>query len=406
MNDFQLCNPSAREFNTLFLLVLGQRFGYISPMQFVSLKRLGLVLGACLALTAPAIAQETGVDNKSAVIFAYFAIGRDDNPSVSLRVSQFAAQIDELANGEYTVKPLPDIIDAFTTGKNLPERTIAITFDGADRSVLEYAAPLLEKHKFPYTVFIPADRVTSGKPPFMGWDDLRRLKKSGLVSFGLHPSSYGRLTQSDAETIKRQLNGSLATIREELGTSPTLFSYPFGEHDEFYEKIVKEMGFKAGFAQQSGVAYAGQHMWSLPRFTITERYADMDRFIMTANALPLAASDITPNDPYLSTLTPSIGFTVSNELTKSLKSLSCFSSGDEKPELEILNARVEIRMNRPLDEPRLRINCTLPVTAKAGEETRVRWLGMMYTVPPALLGSNEDTTAKPADDNPDYINIE
>lgn len=358
-----------------------------------SLKHLGLMFGLALLLgTAPAAAND--YDDKAAVIFAYFAIGNDNNPSLSIRTEQFTQQINELKSGGYNIARLDDIVDAFAAGTPLPPRTVAITFDGADKSILQHAAPLLIDNDLPFTVFIPADRVASGKPPFMDWGDLRKLKRSGLVSFSLHPSSYSRLADSGDAEIKRQINNSLAAIRDELDVNVGLIAYPFGEYDEAYQKVVKSMGFKAAFGQQSGVAWSGDDRYALPRFTLTERYGDMDRFLMTANALPLPATDISPGDPHLNSLTPSIGFTAPDDLAKSLKSLSCFSSSAEKPELQILGSRVEIRMSKPFREDRPRINCTLPVAGAPGEEPRYRWLGMMYTVPQDLLDQAAADRAK------------
>ena len=374
-----------------------------------SLRHLGLVFGFALAVGATS-AQADEYDDKSAVIFAYFAVGNDDNPSASIRTEQFAQQIAELTEGGYTVKPLPEIVDAFEKGTPLPPRTIAITFDGADASILQDAVPILEDKELPFTIFIPAGRVASNKPPFMHWGDLKRLKRTGLVNFGLHPASYSRLADEDENEIKRQINNSIAAIREELGVTVTMMAYPFGEYDEQYKKIAKSMGLKAAFGQQSGVAWSGDDHFALPRFTLTERYGDMDRFIMTANALPLPAVDISPADPHLNTLTPSVGFTVPDTLSKSLKTLSCFSSSEEKPELQILGSRVEIRMSQPFREDRPRINCTLPVAGVAGEEPRFRWLGMMYTVPQDLLDQAAKADSlkveKHASDTNDSINME
>ena len=367
-----------------------------------------LTLGAAILLAAPAFAQNKAAindyDNKSAVIFTYFAIGNDENPSASITEEQFAAQIEEIKTGGYTVRPLLEITAAFATGKTLPDRTIALTFDGADKSILDKALPLLQQNNIAFTVFVPADRISSEKPPFMSWNDLRRLKKTGLVTFGLHPSSYTRLVDTAPDDMKRQINNSIAAMRKELDINPTLLAYPFGEYDSEAKAIVKSMGFAAAFGQQSGVAYAGDDRFSLPRFTLTERYGDIERFVMTANALPLPVTDLAPSSPRLNTLDPAIGFTVPDSLKKSLKNLSCFSSSDEKPKLEILNNRVEIRMSKPLSEDRPRINCTLPVASSAGEEPRWRWFGMLYTIPSELLEKAEpvksakSATAYPSDD--------
>lgn len=131
---------------------------------------------------------------------------------------------------------------------------------------------------------------------------------------------------------------------------------------------------------------------------------------MTANALPFPVKDVAPANPYLNTLTPAIGFTVADDLAKSLKGLSCFASSEEKPKLEIMGARVELRMQSPLSEDRPRINCTLPVATTNGDEPRWRWFGALYSVPADLLAAqqarNEKTSTEHAADVSDDTSVE
>lgn len=348
-------------------------------------------------------------DSKSAIIFAYFSVGDDSSPNASLRNQQFLEQADELTSGGYHVVPLPTIIDALATGKTLPPRTIAITFDGADRSIMDTAVPALIERDLPFTVFIPAARI--GKAPYMDWDDLQSLKKTGLVHFGIHPSDYARMGGASDEDIRRQINNSLSIVRKKLDVRASLLAYPFGEYGSNFQKIAKDMGFKAAFGQNSGVAYAGDNLFALPRFTQTERYGDLERFRMTANALPLPVSDVSPADPFLTTLSPAIGFTVPEQLMGDLKNLSCFSSTNEKPVIEIVGKRrIEIRMDKEFSEDRPRINCTLPAPVGVDEEPRWRWFGTLYTLNANLLQETDDPDAKNpqrhAADSADDIRIE
>lgn len=359
--------------------------GYIIGMSSFSKNRLLAALATVLALTCtPAQAQVAvgDYDDKAAAIFAYFAVGKDDSPAASVTAEQFAAHIAEITDGPYTVLPLPEIVAAFKGGKTLPPRTLGLSFDGADISILKTAAPILIANNLPFTVFIPAGKVAEGQPPSLSWADLRQLQRSKLVTFGLHPANYARMGALPTSEIRRQINNALTRIRDELEIEPELFAYPFGEYSKSYKAAVKEMGFSAAFGQQSGIASAGDDLFALPRFTLTEPFADMDRFRMTANALPLPVADVSPADPLLHTLTPAIGFTLPEGLGKA-KGLTCFSSGDEKPELELLGSRVEIR-TAPVDENRVRLNCTIPAARRLGEDMRWRWFGMMFTTSPDL----------------------
>ncbi|MFA5591891.1 MAG: polysaccharide deacetylase family protein [Micavibrio sp.] len=350
---------------------------------------------------AKPVSAATEFDGKAAPVFAYFAIGNDENPSMSLRSGQFEAQIEEILRGGYNVTPLERIVTALQYGKPIKPRSLAITFDGADQSVLA-AAMLLEKHKLPYTIFIPSAKI--GSPSFMTWEQLRALKAGGLAAFGLHPAYYGHLAGKKEESIRREINASLAAIREELDVRPTLFSYPYGEYDTAYKAIIQSMGFKAAFGQQSGPAHAGEDLYALPRYTQTERYGDLDRFTMTANSLPLPVSGLSPAAPAIDARSPVIGFTLIQSLAKEMKNLSCFSSVEEKPEMEIIGTRVEIRFKDAIERDRMRINCTLPYRADPEKgDIRYRWFGMILT---SRASVEEPPAGGQGEIDADFINSE
>lgn len=354
----------------------------------------------CVLLSASTHAlASTEHDDKYAIIYAYFGIAENHTRPNFITSEQFLEHISELVAGDYTILPIPNIVDKFIQKKKIEPNAIGISFDGSDKSIITLAAPILIKNNIPFTVFIASSKISDKKSWSLSWNDLRKLNDTGLVSFGLHPSSYSRLSMSNPDEIKRQINGSLSDIRKELGVSPSLFAYPYGEYTKAYQKIIKDMGFKAAFGQQSGVAYDGSNLFSLPRFTLTETFGDIDRFIMTANALPLPVSDISPEDTFLKS---NIGFTLDQSLIKEQKSLDCFSSMSEKPIVTFLNNRVEIRFKN-IETQKLRINCTLPMGNSDETDTRWRWLGLLLTPPQEIM---EDDNKNAVMDENSQTNIE
>lgn len=349
--------------------------------QFFSLS---LMCAAVLLSCTPVNAQtHIPQDAQSAVIFTYHHIGDDLNPSANLGKDQFEQQIVEMKSGTYHVLPLPEIVAALKSGQKLPNPALGITFDGANRNTLSYAAPLLIKAGLPFTIFVSTDAPDNQASDSPDWDELRRLARNNLVTIGLHPASYQRLYDKDQAEIARQLNKARVRYREELGTEATLFAYPFGEFSEIYKDTVERQGFTAAFGQQSGVAYAGADIFMLPRFSMTEPYGDIERFRLTALALPLPVKDASPHDPYMKDGKSEIGFTIDPALKNQIKAMSCFSSTSEKAQLEILGGnRIEIRLSKPFDDERGRINCTMPGPIdEATEQPRWRWYGMMLTLP-------------------------
>jgi peptidoglycan/xylan/chitin deacetylase (PgdA/CDA1 family) len=355
--------------------------------------------GLVLITGAPAHAQIQSFDRTSAVILAYQRVGENIYPATSISKEQFSENIQELLDGGYHIASLDDIVSAIKADEKLPDRTVAITFNGAYRSILDNAVPLLLSHNLPFTVFFSSDQADGNTPQYMDWNDIRRLNKYPGVTLGLHPASYSRLTDSPPGEIRRQVNKALTRYRQELRGNPAFFAYPFGEYTKTYREIIAASEFKAAFGQQSGVAWSGSDLFALPRFSITESYGDDDRFRMVAMSLPLPVSDIVPDDPHITTNNPPIfGFTLDPALIPKISHLSCFISEQGKPEMLIVGEnRVELRVPQPFEDERIRVNCTMPgPAARPGEDLRWRWFGMLLSVSRAADDDEETEDSAPA----------
>lgn len=342
----------------------------------------------------PAAVLQAGTletDSSSAVVLAYHRIGEDAYPDTNLRTEQFREHIKELTSGGYHIMGLPDIIAAIKNGDTLQTGTVAITFEGGYKSILRDAVPLLLEKNIPFTVFYAADQADGNLSEYLNWHDLESLHKHPGVTLGILPSAYVRLYESPRAEILHNLNSAQAAHQKHFGGKPRFFSYPFGEYSAAYKSIIAEREYDAAFGLHSGTVYPGADMQALPRFTMTEKYGDLERFRLVSRALAIPASDIEPADPLLDTDMPAIGFSVDHELADQLKGLACFVSGQKNISQEIVgDNRIEIRMAHPLDEERVRVNCTMPGPRDPDTDApRWRWLGMLLLNKPSVTTGSE-----------------
>ena len=325
-----------------------------------------------LGWAAPACAQTY------APIFAYFQIGRDDDPGANLRIDQFQAQIDVLKSEGFSVVSLPQLIAAFDGGAHLPGHAVALTFDEANRSIADNALPVLRQAKMTATIFVTPALADRGGA-YMSWDELRRASHEGFTIGA--KIDLDALTGDDTpEKIMAAVNDSLTRITDQIGTAPVVFAYADGIADKSLRAIVQSRGFKAAVALQSGPASDTSDRYLLPRFAMTESYGTIDRFRMAANSMPLLVTDILPVDPIVTAQNPpQIGFTVVSD-DVALAQLACFTEDQGKTPVTVLDARVELRPVAPFDlDDTTRVNCTAPGTGEnAG---RWHWLGFNFYVP-------------------------
>src|SRR3546814_15996273 len=93
---------------------------------------------------------------------------------------------------------------------------------------------------------------------------------------------------------------------------------------------------------------------------MNETYGGVDRFRLTANALPLPVRDRVPGDLILRQANPpAFGFTVDRSIP-AVERIDCYASGQGSTRLEALGSRVEVMLAEPFPTGRARITPPTP----------------------------------------------
>ncbi len=337
--------------------------------------------GACLVVLA-VLAGAGGVlirgaapaqAETRAVVIMYHRFGESRYPSTNVTLEQFEAHLRELQSGGYRVMALADIVDALLGAKTLPDRAVGLSVDDAFLSVYTEAWPRLKKAGFPFTLFIATGAVDGKRSGYMSWDQIREMARAG-VAIGSQTESHRHMPDADDARNGGELERSNKRFEDELGQRPSLIAYPYGESSLAVQAVVKAAGFFAAFGQHSGAIGSGGNNFELPRFAMNEKWGDLGRFKLVANALPLPVADITPADPMIGANNPPVmGFTITGPV-KGLNRLSCFSEHEGRARLERLGERrIEIRVKKAFPKGRTRVNCTLPA-----DEGRWHWFGRQF----------------------------
>ncbi len=320
-------------------------------------------------LVSGAFANEV---KNSATVFMYHKFGVSKYPSTSVTIDQLNSHIEELTKEKYTIKSLDFIIDTIINDGDLPANTIGISVDDADKSFLEVGWPLFKKNNIPVTLFVTTGTILNNKK-YINWDQIRTLKEEGVV-IGAHSHTHAHMPDISIEEVKNEIETSNKIFLKELGEIPTLFAFPYGETTDEIIELVKEFKFKVAFGQHSGIINETSNMYYLPRFSLNERYGEIDRVKFAASSKGLGVYDFIPENPTIKQNPPFIGFSLLDD--KKVKSLDCFifdSKGQVDREIYKFNERIEIRLSRELSPGRSRMNCTV----KDGEGNW-RWFGHQF----------------------------
>ena len=276
----------------------------------------------------------------------YHKFGVSKYPSTSVTLDQFDAHLKEFSKSKYSVKSVEFIIDTIINDGDLPINTIGISIDDADKSFYEVGWPKFKEMGFPVTLFVNTSTIHENNKNYLNWDQIRELVNEG-VSIGAHSHSHYHMSDLSIDEVRDEIEISNNIFLKELGFIPPLFAYPYGETNEEIINLLKEYKFKVAFGQHSGVINETSNLYYLPRFSLNERYAEIDRVKFAANAKGLGVYDFIPTDPTISENPPYIGFSLLDE--KLVPSIDCFvfdSKGQVEKELFKFNERIEIRLKR------------------------------------------------------------
>ena len=239
--------------------------------------------------------------------FIYHRFGDDRYPSTNIALDVFAAQLSFLRDQDFRVPTLGEALEQLDSDRGLSGRTVVLTVDDGHQSFLTGALPILRHFGFAVTLFINTDSV--GRPGYMTWDDLIGLAAEGM-EIGNHSASHAYFlnvsTSEQLNFFKRDVERAQEAFQTRLGWRPRLFAYPFGEYLPAWESTLRELGFKAAAAQNSGVVYRGSPRYTLPRYPMGGPYATLEGFRQKSRMRALRITNHRLRSPLLDNSNPPI----------------------------------------------------------------------------------------------------
>jgi peptidoglycan/xylan/chitin deacetylase (PgdA/CDA1 family) len=169
----------------------------------------------------------------------------------------FAEHMAFLAGEGYVTSPPGEVAESLGEGLAFPQKTVVITFDDGFLDFQQHAAPVLQRHGFGATVYLPTafigdQRQNFKDQPCLTWSEIRELKSQGF-EFGSHTVNHPQLHELDWPAIEEELKVSKQTIEQKIGSAAEGFAYPFAfpESDKEFKRRLREVLLHAGY--RSGV---------------------------------------------------------------------------------------------------------------------------------------------------------
>ena len=186
-------------------------------------------------------------------ILCYHNLGPESKGRLLLAASKFDEQMRYLKANGYRVISMAEFVEFTRLGRQLPRKSVVLTFDDGYKSFMQYAYPLLKELGFTATLFVYTDYVGAGKNAFT-WQDLKELAAAGF-DVQAHSKSHGDLRriagEPDATYVRRmqaELGQPQDLFKRNLGRPSTIIAYPYGSWDESLLSRLAEYGYVSGFS--------------------------------------------------------------------------------------------------------------------------------------------------------------
>ena len=223
-------------------------------------------------------------------------------PDWNVTPRRFRAQLAGLLARGYQPWALRTVLDRVRDGRPVPRRTFVVTFDDGYRGIYLHAWPILKELGIPATVFLSTRYLDSPLPfPFDCWavghlanpldtghiGDLPRgrrlppdayrplstveaaeMSAGGLVELGAHGHAHADY-RGRPEFFRRDLEESLAALRERFGVEEATYAFPYGACDRALIEMARQAGVRCALTTQSELVLPGVDPFHWGRFTAT-----------------------------------------------------------------------------------------------------------------------------------------
>lgn len=240
------------------------------------IRRLIMLSTLLAASTDMAFAADHGV------ILMYHHVASDTPYDTSISPLMFRAHMTYLKDNGFNVMALDELVGELRAQRQLPEKSVAITFDDGYASVYTQAYPVLKSMEFPFTIFISTLPIDQELVGYTSWAQLREMSDNGVL-IGNHSLDHLYMLErqpgeSETQWLLRLRTGIMsaeAQIEMQTNQANRILAYPYGEYDEDIKNLLAELDF-TGFGQNSGAVGWHSDFLALPRFPLGGAYTSLE----------------------------------------------------------------------------------------------------------------------------------
>jgi peptidoglycan/xylan/chitin deacetylase (PgdA/CDA1 family) len=212
-------------------------------------------------------------------ILMYHSIATSAAPRFArfvVRPEDFAAQMDHLVVEGYRPITARDLARKLAAGDRLA-RPVVLTFDDAFADFETIVMPILQKHRFPATLYVPTAYVgrtalwlhdcNEHQRTILSWRALRDIV-SAEVEVASHSHTHPQLDRIALPLVRDEVQRSRQILEDNLGLPVDGFAYPFGYWNRSVRFTVSTAGYSYACAVGELPVSVPADLLTLPRVTV------------------------------------------------------------------------------------------------------------------------------------------
>jgi O-antigen biosynthesis protein len=190
---------------------------------------------------------------------------------------EFAAQMAYLDEGGYRPVTAAELAVSRTSGRPLAQRPVVITFDDAYADFYNAALPVLRKHDFSATLYVPTGYVGAtsrfngsrgeGDQKILSWDALRDITTE-RVEVAAHSHTHPQMDRVSAAAARDEVHRCRGMMEDKLSVRVHGFAYPFGYFNATVRSTVAGAGFLYACAVGNLMTSPDDDVFTMPRLTV------------------------------------------------------------------------------------------------------------------------------------------
>jgi len=207
---------------------------------------------------------------RTVVALMYHSVS-DEDWEFATPSEEFDRQIGYLRDQGFSCISVSDVAQWLRREKEIPRRSVLITFDDGYRDFYTSALPILRKYHSTATVFIHTNRSSDplgNSIEVLSWEDVRAISRVG-IEIGDHSHGHPNMKDLSALELEKEITVSKEKFQAELGLIPTTFAYPGGKFNATISSYLARSGYTSAFSISRGLLSRSDDPFTLRRFGLS-----------------------------------------------------------------------------------------------------------------------------------------